>query len=48
MDSLREDCSRLSEDAARRVLRFWELHQSADAPVDFSVQSAIRQTQDAI
>jgi hypothetical protein len=47
MDGLREDYSRLSEDTARRVLRFLKLHQSADAPVDFSVQRAIRQTQDA-
>jgi hypothetical protein len=47
MDSLREDYCRLSEDTAQRLLRFWELHQSADAPVDFSVQRAIRQTQDA-
>lgn len=47
LDRLREDYGRLSDDTARRVLRFWKLRQGADAPADFSVQSAIRQTQDA-
>lgn len=47
MNGLRADYGKLSEDTARRVLRFWKLREGVSVQVDLGVQNAIRQAQDA-
>ena len=44
MDQLRQDYAKLTQSTAQRVLRFWMVRKTANAPANYCVQTAIGQT----
>ena len=44
MDQLRQDYTKLTQSTAQRVLRFWMVRKTANAPANYCVQTAIGQT----
>jgi uncharacterized protein (DUF2336 family) len=44
MDQLRQDYAKLGQTTAQRVLRFWLVRQTANAPTNYCVQTALAQS----